>query len=145
MDNINVQEHAKLVEYRDTMARIVQSVYPDMDIGDIRKAIDYSIQKRFKNYNVQIQNNYNGKSLELTMLDMIDYISSRGIIITSYGTMFKKHESVPNPMGRVIQGFLDLRKAHKKEMFKYPKGSEMFERYNLLQGLDKIDVNGIYG
>ena len=56
--------------------------------------------------------------------------------------MFKRHGDVPNPMGRVIQSFLDLRKSHKKEMFKYPKGSEMFERFNLLQALDKIDVNG---
>ena len=59
--------------------------------------------------------------------------------------MFKTHANSQNPMISVIQNFAKLRKMHKKEMFKYPKGSEQFERFNLLQQLDKIDMNGIYG
>lgn len=136
MQNLNVAEHAKLLEYRDTISRIINSIYPEMDREDINKAVDYSIQKRFKNFNVQVHNNYTGTVTDLTVLEMIDYIEKRQPIITSYGTMFKKHEEVPNPLGKVIQNFLDLRKIHKKEMFKYPKNSEMFERYNLLQNLD---------
>ncbi len=139
MDKINPQEHEYLMKYRDTMGRIIQSMYPNMDIRDIHDGIEYSIAKRFKNFDVRIQNNYTNKSTELSVLEMIDYITRRQPIVTSYGTLFKRHEDVPNPMARVIQNFLDLRKKHKKEMFKYPKGSEMFERYNLLQALDKID------
>lgn len=116
-----------------------------MEIEDIESAVEYSMAKRFKNFDLTVQNNYTCKSIQMTVLEMLDYIAVREPIITSYGTMFKRHGDVPNPMGRVIQSFLDLRKAHKKEMFKYPKGSEMFERFNLLQALDKIDVNGIYG
>lgn len=142
MDRLVVSEHQSLQDYRDAMTRAIKSVYPHMDTGDIEAAVDYSISKRFKNFNLSIQNNYTCKSIDMTALEVLDYIAKREPIITSYGTMFKRHEDVPNPMGRVIQNFLDLRKKHKKEMFKYPKGSEMFERYNLLQALDKIDVNG---
>ena len=136
MNTLNISEHAKLLEYRDTMSRIINSMYPEMNREDIDRAVNYSIQKRFKNFNLQVHNNYTSTITDLTALEMIDYIARRGPIVTAYGTMFKKHEDVPNPLGRVIQNFLDLRKAHKKEMFKYPKGSEMFERFNLLQNLD---------
>lgn len=142
MVRIEPSEHESLIEYRDSMTRAIKSIYPHMDIEDIEKAVDYSISKRFKNFDLSIQNNYTNSIIDMTALEMLDYIARRKPIITSYGTIFKKHADVPNPMGQVIQSFLDLRKKHKKEMFKYPKGSEMFEKYNLLQALDKIDVNG---
>ena len=152
MDKINVRDHPILIEYRDTMTRIISSAHPRMNKDDIEKAVEYSIQKRFKNFDLNIQNKYKNKNVQMTMLEMLDYIKKREPIITSYGTMFKKHEQVPNPMAKVIQSFLDLRKKHKKEMFKYPKGSEMFESFNLLQQLDwqhspsiykYIDENGV--
>lgn len=142
MVKVEVSEHESLVGYRDTMTRVIKSIYPHMDIEDIERAVDFSVSKRFKNFDLHLQNNYMNKTITMSVLEMLDYIAKREPIITSYGTMFKKHGEVPNPMGRVIQNFLDLRKKHKKEMFKYPKGSEMFEKFNLLQALDKIDVNG---
>lgn len=142
MNAVNPKEHQILQEYATKMSRIIQSLHPYMDKRDIDEAVNYSISKRFKNFDLKIVNNYTNKSTELTALEMLDYIKTREPIMTSYGTLFKKHESVPNPLGKVIQSFLDLRKKHKKEMFKYPKGSEMFEHYNLLQQLDKIDTNG---
>jgi len=138
MDRIVVAEHESLHKYRDTMSRVIKSMYPETSMADIQAAVEYSITKRFKNFDLLIQNNYANKTLEMTALEMLDYIQKRQPIVTSYGCLFKRHEDVPNPMAKVIQSFLDLRKKHKKEMFKYPKGSEMFEHYNLLQALDKI-------
>ena len=139
MNKINVNDHPILIQYRDTITRILNSKYPLMNKKDIERAVEFSIQKRFKDFNLNIQNKYSGKNVDMTALAMLDYIRSKEPIITSYGTMFKRHEQVPNPMAKVIQNFLDLRKMHKKEMFKYPKGSEQFEKFNLLQALDKID------
>ena len=78
----------------------------------------------------------------ITLLKLSDYIMSREPIVTPYGTMFKHHGTVPNPLMDTVQSFLDLRSVYKKKMFTYPKGSEDFEKYNLLQQLSKIDSNG---
>lgn len=145
INKVDIKLHPTLMKYKDTISRIISSRYPLMNKDDIEKGVEYSIKKRFKDFNLYVNNKYKNKDVQMTMLEILDYIERRQPIITSYGTMFKKHEEVPNPMSRVIQNFLDLRKKHKKEMFKYPKNSEMFEHYNLLQNLDKIDTNGIYG
>ena len=139
MNKVNVKDHPILIQYRDTMTRILNSKYPLMNKNDIEKAVEFSIQKRFKDFNLSIQNKYTGKTVDMAALAMLDYIRNREPIITSYGTMFRRHNTIPNPMGKVIDDFLKLRKMHKKEMFKYPKGSEQFEKFNLLQALDKID------
>jgi hypothetical protein len=145
INNLMPDEHGILKKYKDVMSRVVGGLFPNVHHDDINAGIDYSIRKRFKNFDLKLKNNYTNKTLELTALELLDYIQKKEPIVTSYGTLFKKHDQVPNPMAKVIQGFIASRKANKKKMFKFPKGSEMFEKYNLLQALDKIDTNGIYG
>ena len=139
------EKYKGISEYKNTMYRLLHSLYPHMDKGDILSSIDYSINKRLKDFDVSIKNNYTEKTISMTALEMCDYIEQREPIITSYGVLFKKHGTVPNPFVKVIEGFLNSRSAYKKKMFKYPKGSEDFEKFNLLQALAKIDANGIYG
>ena len=129
-------------KYKDTMKRCVMMYYPEVDSRELEPILDYSIQKRYNQFNAQVSNSYTNKTANMTLLAISDYIASREPIVTAFGTMFRKHADVPNPMAVVIQSFLDNRSKHKKEMFKYPKGSEQFEKYNLLQSLDKIDTNG---
>lgn len=140
-----INESPTLVKYKDTMKRCIMMYYPQMEPLELDPILDYSINKRFKNTNVKIENSYTKKNANMTLLAISDYIASREPIVTAFGTMFRKKGEVPNPMGQVVQSFLDMRSKHKKMMFRYPKGSEDFEKYNLLQQLDKIDCNGIYG
>ena len=134
--------------------------YPESSPEVLDAAIDYSIQKRIQNANAVLSNSYrrrrvierdeNGNEVQvyknseqnLTLQQISDYILSREPIVTAFGTMFKHHGTIPNPLAIVVQSFLDNRTIHKKQMFQYPKGSEQFEKYNLLQALDKIDANG---
>ena len=142
-----------LVKYKKTLSDCMMLYYPNANPSDIDAAIDYSIQKRFRNSNkVRVVNsykryrdendNYKDPEQQMTLQKLSDYILSREPIVTANGVMFKHHGEVPNPMNDVIQSFLSLRSQHKKMMFSFPKGSENFQKYNLMQSLDKIDANG---
>lgn len=123
-------------KYRDTMKRCIQMYYPDSANLDLDSAINYSMNKRYKRHYGRIENSYTKRNSDnKTLLYISDYIASRQPIVTSFGTMFRKKGEVPNPLGKVVQSFLDKRSQDKKMMFKYPKGSELFEKYNLLQSL----------
>jgi len=140
-----ITDSVSLSKYKETMMRTVRMYSPNLRDADLEPIIDYSINKRYKQYPVKIDNNYTNRETDMTLLELTDYINSREPIVTAHGVMFRKHGEVPNPLSKVIQKFLDKRGEDKKMMFKFPKGSEEFEKYNLLQQLDKIDCNGIYG
>ena len=160
---MEINSSTTLVKYRDVMRQCLMLYYPESSPEVLDAAIDYSIQKRIQNANAVLSNSYrrrrvierdeNGNEVQvyknaeqnLTLQQISDYILSREPIVTAFGTMFKHHGTIPNPLFAVVQSFLDNRTIHKKQMFQFPKGSEQFEKYNLLQSLDKIDSNGIYG
>lgn len=134
-----------LDKYKDVMMRLLLSYDSNMTETDAKNIVDYSVKKRFTDFEAYLRNNYIKKNIDLSGAEILEYITKKETILTSYGVIFKTHANSQNPMISVIQNFAKLRKMHKKEMFKYPKGSEQFERFNLLQQLDKIDMNGIYG
>lgn len=136
---------ATLMEYIDEMTGCTKMMYPNLDASFVNDALKYSIKKRYKSFTVSINNNYSRESCSKTLLELCDYINDKKPIMTSYGVLFQRHGTVPNPLKQIIDDFLNARSKHKKQMFQYPKHSEMFEYYNLLQGLDKVDVNGLYG
>ena len=131
--------------YQEMLFRMSSFIFTNLYSDELKEAIDYSINKRFKDSKCKVINNYNKKESELLLSEFTNFINEKQPIMTPSGVMFKRHGTVPNPLSKMIEMFMDNRGIHKKEMFKYPKGSEMFERYNLLQLLDKIDCNGIYG
>lgn len=135
-------ESQTILNYKKIMMDMLHFNFPLLDEVELASAIDYSISKHFKDVDVKVDNNYKKKTIDMTLLQVADYIISKEPIITSYGVMFNRHGVVPNPIYKMLDKFIDARKAAKKEMFKYPKGSEDFEKYNLLQLLLKIDANG---
>lgn len=132
-------------EYVETMVSGLRHSFPNLHERELRDAITWSINKRLYNGNASLNNNYTHKKLNGTVLDILKYIEKLEPIVTSSGVLFKKHKEAVNPMSKMIMGFLDKRASYKKEMFKYPKGSEQFARYNLAQLLEKLNANATYG
>ena len=145
MVNSAVDNSAGVMRYMQQMHTVMSLIYPSLNNQEIKDAIDYSVKKRFVDTKCKIVNNYNKKEHEMLLSEFTNYIASQQPICTPSGVMFMRHGTVPNPLIEMIRGFMEMRGVHKAEMFKYPKGSEMFVKYNLLQLLDKIDCNGIYG
>jgi hypothetical protein len=131
--------------YKNTLKRMVALNLPMLSTQEIDKAIDYSMNKRYKPVESKVYNNYTEKTAVNTLAELTDYIYSREPICTAWGVMFKKHAVSINPLTKLIYMFMTNRDKEKKIMFQFPKGSEEFEEHNLLQLLAKVDTNAIYG
>lgn len=132
-------------QYKEVSRFLLQVNFPSLTHTEIESALDWSISKRLRDAPAVINNNYKKQQVETTIVQLADYIMTRQPIISAYGVMFHKHADMPNPVYTMIDGFINERKASKKEMFKYPKGSEDYEKWNLIQLLNKLDANGFYG
>ena len=139
-NNPSILEMEIINRYKKVACDMLQLSFPNLLMGEIEQAVDYSILKNCKNGTAVIDNNYKNAQINTTLLELSEYILKREPIITPYGVMFKRHAEGSNPIANLLEKFMEGRKAYKKEMFKYPKGSEMYEKYNLLQLLAKIDA-----
>lgn len=146
MNNIGATQLA-IDKYKQVALEILRYTLPLVPFEELSQGIDYSIQKRMKNGDAYVENNYRHKKINMTVLELANYILEKEPIITTSGVMFRKHYANPedNPLYRLVNEFVNTRTQYKDKMFEYPKGSEMYQKYNLLQMLAKVDVNAIYG
>ena len=136
----NYPDSIAIDNYKRIAMDMLKLNFPSLTEHELSSALDWSISKHLQDTPVTIDNNYKNQQVQTTLLQVVEYIISREPIMTSYGVLYNRHGVVPNPLYGVIDSFINRRKTHKKEMFKYPKGSELFEKFNLLQLLDKIDA-----
>lgn len=144
--NYAMQNENKILKlYKNDMVDILKMIYPTFTKEYIGQVVEYSAKKRYKKTNAILHNNYEKTVQNTNIMSVTNYILSKEPIVTAYGVMFKKHAETDNPLIKMIEMFMVNRGIHKDIMLSYPADSEMYEKYNLLQSLDKVDCNAIYG
>ena len=141
---IDINKSPTLMEYKNKMREILSLYYPTYSLDFIDECIDEHIHNKFKDSKAEVKNSYTKRNTESTLLAISDFIDTKKPCVVATGAMFKQHDQERNLMFETMDSFLQLRKLHKKEMFKNPKGSREFAKYNLLQLL-KFYLGAPYG
>ena len=142
---ILADKNIAIKNYRDTTIDLLQLIFPNLSYTELAYAVDRDIAENIKYHKATIDNSYKKTKVDITLPDLAHYILSREPILTTYGALFTKHGDTPHPLYKMVDSFIWDRDKNKKEMFKYPKGSFDYQKYNLLQLLLKIDANAFYG
>lgn len=140
LDNIYLEK------YRDKMTSIMLKMNPDWDQDIIEEVIDDLIEKNVQDPVVEIDNNYTKEHKSSTLLSVINWIYKREPIISGNGTFYKNQHEAKNPVAKMLEGFLNKRKMHKKQMFAIEDTeSPRYKELDLFQGNDKKNANSYYG
>lgn len=134
--------------YKNEMVRILKRAYPYMPSQDIEMAVNYSINKRYKDEPCIVDNNYKKITIDdMTLRQVSDWILAKQPICTSYGVLIKRHGKVEHPLIELIRHFMEDRDVYKKMKFEYLEKHdyENVAKYDLMQLLTKRDGNSIYG
>ena len=135
---MKLKEYKIIDNYSKMNKRMLGYYFPGINSSDLEKGINYSINKRYKQEDAIVENDYKHRRVNMNLLELTEYIYKREPIITSYGVMFKRHGEEPNPLMDMITEFINNRKALKNTMFKSQKGSDDIEKYKQLQLLAQI-------
>ena len=128
-------------KYKASLKRNMKILMPELGDSELDRAIDWSMNRRIRDHQVEIDDNYHNQRTNINLIKLYEYIQERKPILTSYGCLFTQHGERPNPLYEMIQEFADRRNNFKKKMLQYPKGSEEYNRYNLNQLVAKVDTN----
>ena len=138
-------KYAAVEAYKDMLRKNLTYNFPTLSKNELDYAIDHLVEKYLKRSECVINNNYTNLKVQSNLLDTSQFIHDKTPIIASNGCLFKQHTAEPTPVYKLITSFTEDRNAYKKDMFKYDKGTEKFNHYNMLQQLAKRDNNAFYG
>lgn len=134
-----------ITRYRNEAKRNLMINYPTLSEDELDTALDIILSDAYTKRECTLYNNYTEEVAETDVAGISNYIYNKNPIMVANGCLFKQYTSELTPMYKLITSFTDNRSKFKKEMFKYEKGTEKFNKYNMLQMLAKRDNNALYG
>lgn len=138
-------DHIFIKKWKRKNRELLMQMNPEVSKKDVNKFLDKIIEKNLKNSKCQIDNNYIGKTLNTTLLDVCDWVEETKPICAGGGVFFKNQHQVANPLAQMIQKFLISRKKFKGQLKDHIPGSYEYMTLDRKQLSEKICANSIYG
>lgn len=162
-------------KWKKEVKKAIRLASPDMGDKEIDKKLNKLIEKNLCDPQVQIYNNYIEKKVDLSLLEVTEFIYKNEPIMCASGVMFKRHDQAFSPLNKMTSDFLKKRKMYKGIMYKhlgeankigetmkvmsnkaiteeykrqkeeYDKQLYLFTKYDRAQLLEKVKANSIYG
>ena len=135
-------------EWTDRMVQIMRIKFPEQSEDTIRGYVTKVYQARVKNTKARVYNSYEEISANTTLLDLLDWIVSKKVLLAESGVMFFPKSMKRNLNVEIIKEcMLDARKIHKKEKFKAMDAGDIFlaSVKDIQQLNDKKAANSGYG
>ena len=132
-------------QYIDRICSIYNSIHPNVNPDRVREHATEYVERYFRDIPCQMKNNIKHETIDTTISSVFDWIETRNPIITGNGTFFQQHEEMLAPTVVMLESLQKERKAVKKKMYTYPKGSIEYMNCNTSQGCIKVIMNADYG
>ena len=130
------------------MTEAMAMVHPELSVSEIESLVVQVFDKRFKDTEVSIYNNYENTVAPMTLASTIDWLTANKPLIAESGVYFYPKDRKRNVNVEIIKDdMLDVRKIHKAEKFEAMKAGDEFLAAvkDLQQGNDKKAANSGYG
>lgn len=135
-------------EWTNRMVRAMEMKFPDMDKETLRQYVSKVYQAKIKNTEARVYNSYEEISAGTTLVDLLDWIVAKKVLLAESGVMFFPKNVRRNVNVEIIKEcMLDARKIHKKEKFKAMDAGDIFlaSVKDIQQLNDKKAANSGYG
>lgn len=132
--------------WKNEMIETMRTINPQWNKKDIDKILNKMLAEQMQNPDVNMDNNVTGENRDSTLLSVLDWLINRKPIISGNGTFYKNQHEALNPIAKMLDKFLNNRKAVKKKMFQVEdKTSDRYKDLDREQLNWKILVNSYYG
>lgn len=134
----------KYLWLKDNFDKIRMRYSPEeLSNQEIQKYLMEEYDKRYKPVG-RFMSNVTCENEVMSLEKFINKIINEDCIVSGYCTLFKNHEH-KNIAAEALKLLLDSRKKYKKLMVEYPKGSNEYTYYKVLQLTYKVLANSYYG
>lgn len=132
-------------KWKKQQAETIKLVHPEIDDKELDKFLTKHIEERFKDTGCIVSNNHRGKSVNSSLLNIIEFIHDTKPITAGFGVLFKNQNECYNPDAEMLRYVLDQRKKVKAERKKFLDNPYEYLVRDLKQLNLKLIANSFYG